>query len=100
MQVVVAQLAENSFDPISVRFESVGSNRQNWAVVVTQFVEVRGSNPVIGKHLNIEHLFTVNCIERRKEKKKWQGMAHFIVIVKNLFMMCLYYGKYDKKQMG
>ena len=66
MQVVVAQLAENSFDPISVRFESVGSNRQNWAVVVTQFVEVRGSNPVIGKHLNIEHLFTVICIERRK----------------------------------
>ena len=66
MQVVVAQLAENSFDPISVRLESVGSNRQNWAVVVTQFVEVRGSNPVIGKHLNIEHLFTVICIERRK----------------------------------
>ena len=100
MQVIVAQLAGNSFDLISVRLESVGSNRQNWAVVVTQFVEVRGSNPVIGKHLNIEHLFTVNCIERRKEKKKWQGMAHFIVIVKNLFMMCLYYGKYDKKQMG
>ena len=66
MQVIVAQLAGNSFDLISVRLESVGSNRQNWAVVVTQFVEVRGSNPVIGKHLNIEHLFTVICIERRK----------------------------------
>ena len=37
--------------------------------------EVRGSNPVIGKIYN-EHLFTVNCIEKTKRKKKRPGMAH------------------------
>ena len=31
---------------------------------------VYGLNPVIGKYLNIEHLFTVNCIEKTKIKKK------------------------------
>ena len=55
-------------------------------VVVAQLVErslpipeVRGSNPVIGKnYLYIEHLFTVNCVlKRRKIKKKRPGMAHF-----------------------
>ena len=32
--------------------------------------EVWGSNPVIGKNLCIEHLFTVNCIEKTKIKEK------------------------------
>ena len=51
-------------------------------MVVTQLVErllpipeVRGSIPVIGK-IYIEHLFTVNCIETKKIKKKRPGMAH------------------------
>ena len=37
--------------------------------------EVRGLNPVIGK-IYIEHLFTVNSIEKTKIKKKRPGMAH------------------------
>ena len=44
------------------------------AVVVAQLKEralpipeVCGSNPVIGKNLYIEHLFTVNCIEKEKD---------------------------------
>ena len=59
------------------------------AVVVAQLVErllpipeVRGSNPVIGKilFLYIEHLFTVNCVlKRRKIKKNRPGMAHFFL---------------------
>ena len=50
---------------------------------MAQFVErllpnpdVSGSNPVIGK-IYIEHLFTINCIEKTKINKKMQGMAHF-----------------------
>ena len=31
--------------------------------------EVRVANPVIGK-INIEHLFTVNCIEKTEIKKR------------------------------
>ena len=53
------------------------------SVVVAQLVErflptaeVRGSNPVLGKLLCTEHLFTVNCIEKTKIKKKMPGMAH------------------------
>ena len=53
-----------------------------WAVVVAQLVErlpptleIRGSNPVIGKTF-IKHLFTVNCVEKTKIKKKRPGMAH------------------------
>ena len=38
--------------------------------------EVRGSNPAIG-NFYIEHLFTVNCVEKTKIKKKRSGMAHF-----------------------
>ena len=39
--------------------------------------EVRGSNPVIGK-IYIEHLFTVNCIEKKKKiKKKEAGKGLF-----------------------
>ena len=34
--------------------------------------EIRSSNPVIGK-IYIEHLFTVNCIEKTKIKKKEAG---------------------------
>ena len=37
--------------------------------------EVPSSNPVVGK-IYIEHLFTVNCIEKTKIKKKRPGMAH------------------------
>ena len=37
--------------------------------------EVRGSNPVIGK--NIQLTFTVNSIEKTKINKKWPRMAHF-----------------------
>ena len=37
--------------------------------------EVRGSNLVIGK-IYIEHLFTFNCIEKKKITKNRQGMAH------------------------
>ena len=36
--------------------------------------EVYGSNPVIS-NIYIEHLFTVNCIEKTKIKKKRPGMA-------------------------
>ena len=36
--------------------------------------EVRSLNPVIGK-IYIEHLFTVNYIEKTKIKKKRPGMA-------------------------
>ena len=38
--------------------------------------EVRSSNPVIDK-IYLEHLFTANCIEKTKIKKKRQGIAHF-----------------------
>ena len=37
--------------------------------------KVRGSNLVIGK-IYVGHLFTVNCIEKTKIKKKRPGMAH------------------------
>ena len=40
--------------------------------------EVRGSNPVIGKNLHIEHLFTVNCIEKTKIKEKEVGNGPFL----------------------
>ena len=43
--------------------------------------EVPGSNPVIVK-IYIEHLVTVNCIEKTKRKKR-TGMAHFFK--KNVF---------------
>ena len=50
-------------------------------MVVTQLVErllptpeVRGSNPVIGKKLYC--MFTVNCIEKTKIKKKRLRLAH------------------------
>ena len=53
------------------------------AVVVAQLVErllltpeVCSSNPVIVK-ISIEHLFTVNCIEKTKVKKKVTGNGHF-----------------------
>ena len=50
------------------------------AVVVAQSImrphstpEVRGSNPVIGKLLYVEHLFTVNCIEKNENQEKEAG---------------------------
>ena len=55
-------------------------------VVVAQLVEqllplleVRGSNTVIGK-INIEHLFTIICIEKTKINQKRPGMTHFLEI--------------------
>ena len=49
-------------------------------MVVAQFVEwvlltpeIRGSNPVVGKFL-----FTLNCIEKTKIKKKRPGMDHLL----------------------
>ena len=49
--------------------------RRIWAVVVAKLVEwllpipeVRGSNLVIGKiYLYIEHLFTLNCVLKRRK---------------------------------
>ena len=40
--------------------------------------EVPSSNPVVGK-IYIEHLFTVNCIEKTKIKKKRPRMAHIFL---------------------
>ena len=52
-------------------------------MVVAQLVErslsipeVRGSNPVIGK-IYIEHLFTVNCIEKTKIRKRGREWPFF-----------------------
>ena len=76
-----------------------------WAVVVAQFVErllpipeVLSLNPVIGKFY-IEHLFTVNWIEKMKIKKKeaWsapikKGPPLFILITKDCESL-LYHSK-------
>ena len=50
------------------------------AVVVAQSImrphstpEVRGSNPVIGKLLYVEHLCTVYCIEKNENQEKEAG---------------------------
>ena len=54
------------------------------AVVLAQLVEwslpipeVCILNPVIGNNLYIEHLFTVNCIEKTKIKNKEAGNGQF-----------------------
>ena len=54
-------------------------------MVVAQLVErplpipeVRGSIPVIGKKIYIEHLFIVNCIEKTKIKEKEGGNGPFL----------------------
>ena len=54
----------------------------NRAVVVPQLVErslptpeVHGSNPVIGKKIHL--MFSVNCIEKTKIKKKEAGIGPF-----------------------
>ena len=59
-----------------------------WAVVVAKLVErllpipqVSVSNPVFGK-IYVEHLFTVNCIEKTKIKKKYAGNGPFKKIIK------------------
>ena len=65
---------------------------------MTQLVEqsllipkVRGSNPVIGKKLYIEHLFTVNCIEKTKIKKKEAGnLPFFKKTIGGLTNICLH----------
>ena len=43
--------------------------------------EVSVSNPVFGK-IYVEHLFTVNCIEKTKIKKKYAGNGPFKKIIK------------------
>ena len=65
------------------RLPTIGKKNASWAVVMAQLVEqslltpdVRGSNPVISK-LHIVHLFTVNCIEKTKIKKKEAGNTIF-----------------------
>ena len=62
------------------------------AAVVAQLVErslpipeVRGSNPVIGKYLFIEQLFTINCIEKTKIKKKEAGKKQ-VLLKDHLFL--------------
>ena len=62
---------------------SINQTNGKWEVVVAQLVErslsipeVCGSNAVIG-NIYIEHLFTINCIEKTKINKKISGMAHF-----------------------
>ena len=55
------------------------------AVVVVQLIElllptkkVSDLNPVISKLLYVEHLFTLNCIEKTKIKKKRPVIAHVV----------------------
>ena len=55
------------------------------AVVVVQLVElllptkkVSDFNPVISKLLYVEHLFTLNCLEKTKIKKKRPVIAHVV----------------------
>ena len=45
--------------------------------LLLQRSEVRGSNPVIA-NFYMEHMFTVNCIEKTKIKEKSPVMAHFL----------------------
>ena len=68
---------------MSSRFTSTERNDVVRAVAVTQLVErshltpeVRSSNPVISKLLNLEHLFAVNWIEKTKIKKNRPGNSH------------------------
>ena len=45
--------------------------------------EVRCSNPVIGKLLYIEHLFTINCLENEnKEKETGNRRFNFFCLTK------------------
>ena len=39
--------------------------------------DVRGSNPVIGKKINIEQLYIVNFVLKRRKKKKEAGNGSF-----------------------
>ena len=65
--------------------QSVWDDPKIWifeVVAVAQLVErslpkpeVHSSNPVVGKKF-IEHLFTINYIEKKKLKKKRPGTAH------------------------
>ena len=58
-------------------------------------IEVRGSNQVIGK-IYIEHLLTVNCIEKTKIKKKEAGNDPFLKekkdIQKHSSSICIAFG--------
>ena len=53
-----------------------GSDCGSVGRAVASDLEVRGSNPVIGKILYCT--FTVNCIVKTKIKKKRPGIAHFL----------------------
>ena len=60
-------------------------------MVVAQLVErllpipeVWGSNPLIGKNLCIEHLFTVNCIEKRKTEIKEKEAGNGPIFLKKV----------------
>ena len=54
----------------------MGCGRASAGRVLLSIPEVRCSNPVIAK-IYIEHLFTVNCIQKTNIKKKRPGMAHY-----------------------
>ena len=47
--------------------------------------DVSSSNPVMGK-IYIEHLFTVNCIEKTTNKEKEQGTAKLKTFVLSLLI--------------
>ena len=79
---------------------SLASQRINskLAVVVAQLVErslpipeVHGLNPVISK-IYIEHLFTVNCIEKTKINKNGPAMALFNKEILSLIIILEKYG--------
>ena len=52
-----------------------------WSILIP---EVPGSTPVTGK-IYIEHLFTINCIEKTKINKKRPGIDHFL---KKILKIC------------
>ena len=54
------------------QFSILGSGVAQLVERLLPIPEVQGSNPVIGK-IYIEHLLTVNCIEKTEIKKKEAG---------------------------
>ena len=54
-------------------------------VVVAQLVERSLPIPEVISKIYIEHLFTVNCVEKTKINKKRLGMAYFFLKKNNLF---------------
>ena len=73
-----------NWNDVCLKRPKINNKRGRWGVIVAQLVErsrpiseVCGLNPVIGKYL-FWTLFTVNCIEKTKIKKKRPGLAHFL----------------------